>query len=60
MQARLTEQIGDELVVRTEGRPPRHRLEFDPTSGELVVRRSDAPIDPGVTPVDQIASDGFA
>jgi len=37
-----------------------NRLEFDPETGELVVRRNDLPMNPDATTVDQIATDGFA
>ena len=60
MQARLTEQIGEELALRSKGRPTQRRLEFDADTGELVVRRCDEPLPANATPVDQIASDGFA
>ncbi len=60
MQARLTERIGEELTLRSQGRQPAQRLEFDPQTGELVLRRRDDPADERVTPVDQIAMDGFA
>ncbi|HNX03994.1 MAG TPA: hypothetical protein PKI32_00745 [Opitutales bacterium] len=55
--------IGGELLLRTQGVPARHRLEFDPQSGELRLRpRADAAqaTNPDTTYVDQIASDGFA
>jgi|GEM_PF-2583290 len=52
--------IGSELLIREQGQTPRHRLEFDPDSGELRLRPfSEAPLAQS-TPVDQIASDGFA
>jgi len=52
--------IGAELLVRERGDVPRHRLEFDPASGELRLRpRDEAPL-AQATSVDQIASDGFA
>jgi hypothetical protein len=55
--------IGRELLLRKSGKAPVHRLEFDPSSGELrlsasgVVRPQPAS---EATFVDQIASDGFA
>jgi hypothetical protein len=48
------------LTLRSQGRQPAQRLEFDPQTGELVLRRRDDPADERVTPVDQIAMDGFA
>ena len=54
--------IGGELLLRREGHPARHRLEFDPQSGELRLRGNDERPVPGTeaTFIDQIASDGFA
>ena len=55
--------IGGELLLRRQGVPARHRLEFDPQSGELRLRpRTDQArqANPEATFVDQIASDGFA
>jgi hypothetical protein len=52
--------IGAELLMRERGDAPRHRLEFDPGSGELRLRpRDEVPLAQATT-VDQIASDGFA
>lgn len=55
-----TNKIGKELVVRNKGEVTMNRLEFDPETGELVVRRNDLPMNPDATTVDQIATDGFA
>ncbi|MBN1403913.1 MAG: hypothetical protein JW942_05530 [Opitutales bacterium] len=52
--------IGSELLQRERGIAPRHRLEFDPQSGELRLRPRDEAPRAHATPVDQIASDGFA
>ena len=52
-----TEAIGDQLLAknRKERTAAVHRLEFDPETGELVVRRADEPLNPDATTVDQIA-----
>jgi len=55
--------IGRELLLRKSGKPPAHRLEFDPSSGELRLSTHGAPSTSAAsetTFVDQIASDGFA
>ena len=56
-------EIGKELLLRKAGKVPAHRLEFDPTSGELRLSAHGA-VRPRqaseATFVDQIASDGFA
>ncbi len=54
--------IGGELLLRRQGVPAKHRLEFDPTSGELRLRpRGEVhSSESSATFVDQIASDGFA
>ncbi len=52
--------IGGELLMRERGERPMHKLVFDPGSGELRLRpRDEVPL-AEATPVDQIASDGFA
>jgi hypothetical protein len=60
MLKKETYEIGEELVVRNRGEITENRLEFDPETGELVVRRNDVPMNPDATTVDQIATDGFA
>ena len=52
--------IGSELLVRRAGTPARQKIEFDPVSGELRLRPRDEVSVSAATPVDQIASDGFA
>jgi len=52
--------IGDELAAKNSGQNTANVLEFDPESGELVVRARSAQPHPDATAVDQIATDGFA
>jgi hypothetical protein len=51
---------GDELLAKNSGEKTGNVLEFDPASGELIIRPHNAPAHPDATPVDQIATDGFA
>ncbi len=46
--------------MRERGERPMHKLVFDPGSGELRLRPRDEMPLAEATPVDQIASDGFA
>jgi hypothetical protein len=60
MTHEITPSIGSHLMAAQENKDQSFALEFDPQSGELVVRRkSDLP-NPDTTVVDQIATDGFA
>lgn len=60
MKSDGTERIGEQLILSNKGELTGNRLEFDPQTGELVVRRADDAPNPDATPIDQIATDGFA
>jgi hypothetical protein len=60
MKELVATSIGRELLERGAGQPVRNRLEFDPASGQLRLRPQAEHPSVDVTPVDQIASDGFA
>jgi len=57
-----TAALGEELASQNAGHVTENTLQFDPRTGELVVvnKQDLKALDPDVTVVDQIATDGFA
>ncbi len=60
MKEKLTDEIGQQLIKANQQGETGKALEFDPQTGELVVRQKDQIVNPDATILDQIATDGFA
>lgn len=60
MPDKQTEAIGLQLAKANQQSETGKALEFDPQSGELVVRPREQRVNPDATVLDQIATDGFA
>lgn len=55
-----TTDVASEIERKVRGNASSNVLQFDPTTGELLIVKPGTVVNPDATTVDQIATDGFA